>query len=235
MFTWGPRSSGEGDPLFSLVQVLLHFDGADGSTTVIDSSSYAAHTTTGTANSIRTAHSKFGGSSLRCDTIQPSPLLFTGSRFARASNVPLCAEGWVKNVTQASNTIAPQVFRLNDQFGVSMLNVGRYGNAGRVYVQVGSNPAVNYAATYDASGFCHLAFDVDSSNNYRFFAGGVLLESGSFAHTSSTAACSFTVGSNALGGATAIEVYIDEVRLTIGASRYPAAFTPPPAPFPSSA
>ena len=50
------------DPLFSSVSTLLHFDGTNGSTTFSDSSSNAI-SYTGTAATISTAQSKFGGAS----------------------------------------------------------------------------------------------------------------------------------------------------------------------------
>jgi hypothetical protein len=59
--------AGPTDPYFSNVSLLLHGDGANGSTTIVDSSP-SPKTVTAVGNAqISTAQSKFGGSSLAFD------------------------------------------------------------------------------------------------------------------------------------------------------------------------
>lgn len=66
MFTWGPYRSGPpGDPLRSSRLLVLHFDGANGSTTFTDSSTHAYSVNREeTVFAISTTQSKFGGASL---------------------------------------------------------------------------------------------------------------------------------------------------------------------------
>lgn len=222
-----------GDPLFLSVALLLHFDGAEGSTDIIDSSSHADHRTAGTGISVRTAHSKFGGSSLRVDQTNPAGLVYTGSRFARAVGQPLCAEFWVKNVAQTNFTSAPLILRLNDAFGTRVFQISRYGNTGHISLTVGVGSQNIYAGDYDTDGFCHVALDVGSDDAYRFYIGGALVESGPSIPVSTGSPNFFVAG---IGSVTPnpLEVYVDEVRLTMGASRYPAPFTPPTEAFAAS-
>lgn len=60
----GRSSDGESDPFFPNVQLLLHFDGANGSTSIVDSSSFNRAASVFGTTSISTAQSQFGGSSI---------------------------------------------------------------------------------------------------------------------------------------------------------------------------
>jgi hypothetical protein len=222
-----------GDPLFGNVILLLHFEDVDGGSNVFDSSLYADDKVTGANASISSDQKKFGNTSLQIVTIQPAPISWSGTRFQRPNNTAFTIECWRKVVTSDNNTIAPLIFRLDDQFGTPSVTVAKYAdtNAGRdVSLRIGTGSTNVYTCPVTADGFVHLAFNVDSSNNYNFYIEGVSVEAGTFS-SASTGSCNFYVASSSLGASDVVQVYIDELRFTMGAERYPAPFTPPTAPF----
>lgn len=97
----GDVAAAAGDPDFASVALLLHFDGANGSTTITDSSSYADSKTSTSPIVLTTADSVWGGASL----ITPSGTSSGAAgatwapgdaRFARASGVAYTIECWFK-------------------------------------------------------------------------------------------------------------------------------------------
>lgn len=91
-------SPSNSDPVFSSVALLLQFDGANGSTNIIDSGPQARVVTVAGAAQITTAQSKWGGGSLLLSGVDsdvsiPTPL---------SANSPFCMEAWAwLNATDA--------------------------------------------------------------------------------------------------------------------------------------
>jgi hypothetical protein len=86
----------EGDRNFSNVSLLLHGDGTNGSTTIIDSSP-SPKTVTAVGNAqISTAQSKFGGASLLFDGSGDGAIISTGlNDFTMTSNT-YTLEAWAR-------------------------------------------------------------------------------------------------------------------------------------------
>jgi len=219
------------DPYFANVSLLLHGDGANGTTTIVDSSP-SPKTVTAVGNAqISTAQSKFGGASIAFDgtgdyLTSPSNAAFNYA----AENFTI--EGWFRLnnisslqtvVSQASfngSTVDGYAIRINN----SKLGVPYYNNTGGPIFAVGD------VSTLSSNTWYHFALTREG-NVFRLFLNGAL---------ESTVTSSISIASNKtlyIGeweGFTGrnINGYIDDLRITKGVARYTSNFTPPTAPFP---
>lgn len=213
----------ERDPFFSSVVALLHFDGADGSTTFTDSSPLAAaYSAVGNAQ-IDTAQSKFGGASLLCDNngdyIQgPSNSLYgfpastdftveTWARFASSTTLEYILGGSV------NNSLVLQVSSGN-------LRISRQG--------VGDD--ISRAFSPSLNTWYHLA-GTRSGSTLRLFIDGVLQGAGVTANNNYVTTAPRIGGGP---GGDSFDGWLDDFRLTRGVARYTANFTPPTRAFPSA-
>jgi hypothetical protein len=219
--TGGAASAGDPEPAFSSVSLLLHMDGADGSTTFTDSSSFARTVTRSGNTQISTAQSKFGGASALFDgasdlltMADASELEFTGDFAIETQAYPLSTQDDIIGGHDNQNV---QVFRIN--WGGTVGDLGFFLNGATI------GP---FAAGIAANTWQHLAI-TRSGINTRVFVNGVQVGS-----TVTTFTGSFKF--NRLGGMFGLDFHghVDEFRITTGAARYTANFTPPSAPFPDS-
>lgn len=206
-----------GDQLFGDVKLLLHMDGANGSTTFIDDSPLA-NTVTASGNAqISTAQSKFGGSSGLFDG--SGDLLTTGSRIAVSGDFTV--ECFAYPLSVADQIIASdpldnlQIFRLNRLNDVGSLS----------FYAVNTSVFVFTGAGVTANEWNHLAICRSGSSTRAFVNGaqvGTTITTWSGGFTFSTIGGRFGLDFNG---------YIDEFRLTL-AARYESNFTVQDAPFP---
>lgn len=224
-----------GDPYFANVVALLHFDGADGSTTFPDVITGTNFTGSGNAQ-IDTAQSKFGGASLLLDGT--GDFIFHADRAAYTlTGVDFCIEAWIRfngapsgqqAIVSHYNTTASQ--RSWIFYWVSnTLNLITNTNGGTTPGNVTTT-----SSTWTPSGntWYHVAV-TKSGTTLRFFVDGALISS----HTHNTGIfdtnADFIIGRSA--GGSDFNGWMDEFRFTVGNARYTAAFTAPTAPFPDSA
>jgi len=211
------------DPHISNVSLLLHGNGANGSTTIVDSSpSPKAVTAVGNAQ-ISTAQSRFGGASIAFDgtgdwlntiaSVSPQSGDYTVEVFIR----PTFTTGRDRVIYDCRSTSDPQ----SNGFAFFINSIG--------YLQVYENAILRSAstATVTANTWQHVAL-VSSGGTVTYYIGGTA--AGSFAATT-TASLNTRIGARQDGDA-AFTGFIDEFRLTPGVARYTANFTPPTAPFP---
>jgi len=219
-------AAGPTDPDFANVSLLLHGDGTNGSTTIIDSSPSPKTVTAVGDAQISTAQSKFGGASLAFDgsgdylTIPPSVNMSLGT-------ADFTIELWARFNTATSNGL----FQLSSGYLNSQVrgpaaggtNGGFWGiYHGTSFLQSNQVPSVNT--------WHHVAY-VRSSGITKLYVDGVQLISVS--DSTNYADQYFTIGGwysniNLLNG------YIDDFRITKGVARYVSNFTPPTAPFPDA-
>ena len=222
------------DSLFSAVGLLLHGDGVDSGTSIIDSSP-SPKTPTVTSVTTSTAQSKFGGASLRFGT--------GGSRLSYPHAAALqptddfCIEAFVRvpSTTGAlriicwkSLTTGAHPYRLS------------ITSDGAVYASAcdAATTQVSLASadTLAANVFHHIALDRLGSA-LRLIVNGALVASGTLSGASySNASHPLVIGGTSdgaygLGGGGA--AYIDEFRITL-ASRYSSEFTTPTEAFPNA-
>lgn len=214
-----------GDAFFADVELLLHLNGADGSSSFVDSSSLARTVTrTSGTSGISTAQSKFGGASLRLDG---STRISAGSGFDFSGQFTIELWFWYDTNGLDFETL----FGLDGGgSGAHFYCVKRSG--GGVLVQLGSGSVTATTGFVQAAWNC-LAITRDASGLVNIFCNGVL--NGSSFNSSYSPASSRVIS---FGGEPSIANnllgYIDEVRVTTGVARYSGNYTPETAEFPNS-
>ena len=229
------------DPVFSSVALLLQFDGANGSTNIIDSGPQARVVTVAGTAQITTAQSKWGGGSLLLsgldsDVSIPTPL---------SANSPFCMEAWAwLNATDAGGQYYHPIFAQG----------GNSGDSDQIFgIAYADRPNPLRLQFYRGSAFgerielvgpevisrqqwAHCALDYDGVT-IRGYLNGVLQFSQVSASGWIATPQPFRVGR---GVVVNYEQYrqgfqgcIGEVRVTLS-SRYAASFTPPIQRFPTS-
>jgi hypothetical protein len=225
----------------SQVSLLLHGDGTNGSTTIVDSSP-SPKTVTAVGNAqISTAQSKpgFGGSSIAFDgngdyltaPYQPAFLL-SSSNFTieawvylnayKPRNMAICGI-W----SDSSGSPQSWLFLITS-LGEILILCDAPGGADQINGRSGSN-------VVPTSQWVHIAI-TRSGNTFRSFIGGVLSGQNDSAieiqNGNGTVPLEIGGYSQAASESSSLNGYIDDLRITKGVARYTANFTPPTAPFP---
>jgi hypothetical protein len=216
------------DPNFANVSLLLHGDGANGSTTIIDSSP-SPKTVTAVGNAqISTLQSRFGGASIAFDGNGDR---LTASLAAAIGTTDFTLESWV--YLNNNNTTQP-ILCIGDAFFASGITV-YVTSAGRFAVfSHNSVIAVGTTQTVSASAWTHLAC-TRSGGTMRLFVNGV--QDGSVTNARNYTNTALRVGSELYNSAQGAEFngYIDDLRITQGIARYQGpSFPVPTAPFPDA-
>lgn len=225
-------SGGGGDPHYSNVSLLLHMDGADGSTTFTDSSPTPKTVTSYADAQISTTQSKFGGSSLRLDGTDGYLSIPSDAGFAFGTG-DFTVEFWVN--LDVNNVY--QMMFYTGPYNTSQLAV-RVSDTGKLQTFIGNGTdsygVVSGATTVTTSDWHHIAV-ASASGVIKSFLDGVQQSSKANA-TSITSTTAAYIGAQVVSGSPAgfPAGYIDEMRVTKGVARYTADFTPPTAPFPNA-
>lgn len=219
-----------GDEYFGDVSLLLHMDGADGSTIFTDSSATPAAVTAYGNARVNAAQSKWGGGSLLLDAVG-SYLSTPGDDAYVFGSGDFTLEAWIK--TTVSNEKV-----LIDQFSSGLTTWQWNVTGGKLawYHQVsgsGGYPLNGSVPVND--GLWHHVAAARASGVLRFFVDGVM--DGAVVNTTNYVQ-KLTLGIGAQV-ASRNSVYdfvgaMDDVRVTKGVARYTENFTPPTAPFPDS-
>jgi hypothetical protein len=199
------------DPFFANVELLLHAEGSNGSTTITDSSASPKTVTASSTCAISTARFKFGTSSI----LGGSTGYFTAS-LGSGGNMTgdFTWESWIYG---GANRV---VFYSTGANSYIYSNV--FSGYGAADLPITSNLS---------AGWHHLAISRTGSA-LKGYTNGALIGSQSYSGTVDlqTLACGYYVPNGNLHWT---ENY-DEMRVTKGVGRYPSAFTPPVAAFPNS-
>jgi hypothetical protein len=210
------------------VSLLLHGDGTNGSTTIIDSSP-SPKTVTAVGNAqISTAQSKFGGSSIAFDGTGDWLTLPTTTDFQFGTG-NFTIEGWtrVNMVTSKANGVFQQATTL---FPNSTSNTVAFGTQNNVWQIYAKNAQALSTATLAADIWYFFAL-VRNGTTTRLYIEGVSVIEVTADSTNYTGQV-LGIGSIFGTSSTSLNGYIDELRITKGIARYTANFTPPTAPFP---
>ena len=217
-----PQTKVPVDPFRSQVSLLLHGDGANGSTTITDNSP-SPKTVTAVGNAqISTAQSKFGGASIA----------FDGSGDYLATNLSInnsfiqndfTIECWI----YVTSTNEGGAFGLigNQFFGV------RLQNSQDIFYFTGPNasPSISMGSALTRGAWNHIAMTKSGTTGYGFVNG---------VSTGNTSVVSPSITTSNLhvgfyyNTPFVFAGYIDDFRVTTGIARYTTNFTPPAAPFP---
>jgi hypothetical protein len=215
------------DPYLSNVVLLCSFDGADGSTALVDQSPVARTLTAVAPAQIDTAQFKFGTSSL----------LLSGAGYVTAADSAdwdfgtgqFTIEGWFRfSVVPYGAVLVAQWFG----------GFAFYFETGDLYFRGwsgGINDTGRYTWAPTVNTWYHIAVDRDASNVARIYVNGAMVvkTTGYTANITGSSAL-LAIGSLAPGGfGTTYDLngWIDDLRITKGVARYAsdAGFTVPPA------
>ena len=222
------REAGPADPYIGNVSLLLHGDGTNGSTTIVDSSPSSKTVTAVGDAQISTAQSKFGGSSIAFDGSGDS-LQVSSANVLNFGAGDFTVECWIylANTTQTKNIIRG-IENNSFYFRVGQSYLGNVNGLGVARFNVADSDRCSF--TFNALQWYHIAV-TRTASQIRFFVDGIQQTTtnaadGSFAYNDT--------GTVVIGSSTNEDFngYIDDLRITKGSARYTANFTPPTAPFP---
>lgn len=240
-FTYEPIVA-RADPYYSNVSLLLHMNGANGSTSFVDSSPSPLSLTRNGNTLIQSTPSLSGGGSVYFDgngdwinTGNVSAVDVIGSSFTvEAWIYPLTYKAAGMRIAAASGGVA--IF--NSGLGIHWLM--QLDSVGRLVFQWWNGSAaagLQTTATVSLSTWTHVAASLTGSNLYLAVNGVVqsFIGIGSVVRPGSVPAMTIaTIGGEGAGVSTAYQGYMDEVRLTKGVARYTSNFTPLASEFPES-
>jgi hypothetical protein len=212
------------DPQFGSVSLLLHGNGANGSTTFTDNSP-TPKTVTAVGNAqISTAQSKFGGASIAFDG-NGDYLLSTSSSILSFGRSDFTVESWIYLLALPASyaTIVdsrPANGNYTDALGLAVNNLGQLGLYADAWL-------VGPTGTISTNQWTHVALTRQGTNLRQFINGS---QAGSGASNYNFLRQDAYVGTTP--STFFFNGYIDDLRITKGVARYTANFTPPTAPFP---
>jgi len=215
------------DPNFANVSLLLHMDGADGSTTFTDNSSIA-HTVTPNGNAqIDTAQFKFGGASGIFDGTGDFLQISDHSSLDLGTG-NFTIEGWVRpNATGIQGIIGkgdPTTTSGWALFFNSGPNLHVFQNG--IY-RCTSNSNQSTGTWY------HFAA-VRNGTTWTLYIDGVAQTTTGTSSDNLDNAANLRIGGQLTGVGGDFNGWLDDIRITKGVARYTSNFTPPTSAFPNS-
>jgi hypothetical protein len=216
-----------GDSDFASVELLLHFDGSNGSTTFTDHSSNA-YTVSPSNATIDTAQSVFGGASGR----------FVGTGYLNASYLVMPSGLQLYTVDVAvriDSGATGNNFVILDADGTNGALVIYYLGASN-HIRIGRNGVaddLSYALNPAADTWYRLRFCRDGTNTYIFVDGTLAASAVTNASLTTAPSPSINMFGRPSGGYR-LTGYVDEMRITLGVCRSTANYTLDAAAFPNS-
>lgn len=219
------------DPYFAYVSLLLHGDGADGSTSILDSSLYGHTVTPHGAAAISTAANKYGGASIAMLNSGDYLSLANHPAFGLSSG-DFTIEGWYdRNASSGTRCLFDNRTASNQGCAV-YVSTPASANA-LAYYNNDASISLTAAPGFSLGTFVHWAVVRQGTTIYGYM-GGVMVFTGTDARTLASATTCF-IGDNYLAPSQPVQAYGEEIRITRGLCRYPngTTFTPPTAAFPA--
>lgn len=221
------------DPNFANVVLLLHMNGANGSTTFTDNSSSAHVVTTNNNAQISTTQSKFGGASGLFDGVSDSLTVPSSGNFWTFTDQDFTVEAFVYP-TSWPNALA---YVCGTYVGGATGHWGFFINSSgtQLHFRHADTTVVNQAGSIPLNTWTHIAAS-RQSGILRMFVDGVQLAADlSFTENfSSNATLGIAAPAPTFPNDNEFAGHMDELRITKGVARYTANFTPPTAAFPNS-
>lgn len=233
-----------GDPYFDKVSLLLHCDGVDLSTTIVDNSPNPKAVTAAETAKIRTSfdgvNPKFGSGKAFFDgstsylSVADHADMDLGSLFT--------IEGWVRFVsTPTDGSRMGFVMRWDGVNAKRSYHFTLNNIAGTLTLQGAISPDGTSPSTVSAGAawtpsldtWYHLAF-CHTGTALKIFVNGVELASTSTTLAAFATDTAVYVGSDWVAPTAVLDGYMDDIRITKGLARYTANFTPPAISHPDS-
>jgi hypothetical protein len=221
------------------VSLLLHGDGADGSTTIADSSPSPKTLDAISGAQITTALADpFGNNDKGVIDLTPagSHILSSSSKGLSVGLLDFTVELWVRPDFSSGNAFGRffQVGNFTTNGGGHFQLVRNNTNQTlRADINFGGVGAVGMLATTTplaSNQWSHVAL-TRSGTTVRIFINGIQSASASSTSIADLVQTQASIGADTFGS-NKLAGYFDEVRFTIGVARYTGNFTPPTAPFP---
>jgi hypothetical protein len=233
-------TDGTTDPNFADVVFLSGFEGADGSTTLTEESSYGHSMIVRGNAQIDTAQAKYGSSSGLFDgTGDDWHALHINelTNLSPTNTDPFTIEAWVRIVSHDWRTIA--AVHEGSSVRSWIFQTTPAGELALYWYGSGAGQNLTSSGAGITTGaWHHLAVDKDSSGKIRLYVNGVKVADSTPADSTLKYGlnCQFSVGAWASGASEVMNGWIDELRITRGVARYATdtSFTPPAAAFPRS-
>jgi YD repeat-containing protein len=220
------------------VVLLLHGDGADGSTVFLDSGPSPKTAVVGGGAQISTAQSRYGGASMKFNGTS-SLLTYAHDTTLNLASGDFTIEASVYINSLAFNNV---ILQKDQSFGTTYPSYGLYvTTTGQLAGLVATGNSAGFGQTlFSATGlittgqFYHVAFTRQGST-LRLFVNGVLVQTATQTGIALDGGKPLVIGRYPSGGGTAdnwFNGYIDELRITKGVARYTVSFTAPTAAYP---
>lgn len=222
MFTLSPPfwAAEDGDPYWSYVKLLLHFDGD-----YVDSSPVAGAYGGGGGATITTTNQRFGSGGLDC-TAGTDAEVAGGSIALAMGTGDFCIECYFKDPnTPSANTF---FWFLQSASTTQTIRMFQSGGGQITIDNSGVGPGASVAYSYDT--WYHAAV-TRSGTSFTFWLNGAAALTWTNSTLNMPGIINVRVGKSSSAG-TGRRAYIDEFRLTVGVPRYTAPFTPT-GPFPN--
>lgn len=211
------------DPSFASVTLLCHFDGTNGSTTIVDSSSIA-RTMTATGNAqLTTTGSQFGSACLALDgsgdtvtTPDSVGLDFGSGNFTMECWVNPAGVLQYNILTRYTSGFAGWIWSTTNFLATTS------GSSWDV--------TINFSSTPTAGVWNYMSI-VRSGDTWTAYLNGTSIGSASVSGTVTATTDIFTIGKRA--GQSDFSGTVDEMRITKGVARYTSNYTTPSLPFPN--
>lgn len=220
-----------GDPYWSSVVSLLHFDGSGGSTTIVDETG-RSWSVFGNAQ-LDTAVKKWGTASLGLDgtgdylsTAHVSALSVDSGDLTIEAFVVIDVTGKIHTICNKRPSTSASEF----SFYVDTTNKLTFAafNSGSTVVALVSTATLTLGTIY------HVAA-TRSGSIWSIFIDGNLEASGSQTSAPQMSTTPLLIGRDGFNTSRDLDGHIDDFRYTKGVARYTASFSPPSGPFPNHA
>ena len=214
------------DPYWDNVSLLMHCDGANGSTTFVDETGKTVTASGGAA--ISTAQSKFGGASAYFDGAGDWITVPYSADFDFGPG-DVTVECWLHPT--AIPSVAADIATTNGASNGWGLRIGPDLRPRFIWSIGGTSSEAYAASAIPLNAWSHIAGVRAGSNTYIFINGQLSGTTPCGTGAQNVTNAPLTIGRNNTNASWYYTGYIDEVRITKGFARYTSAFTPPTEPF----
>lgn len=226
----GGGSGGATDPYFSNVSLLLHFEGADGSTTFTDSSGSPKTMVAGGNAQIDTAQFKCGSASGLFDGT--GDFVSTSGAMFDSAAADFTIEAWLRPNSGADRGWFSMRDSGSTGFALEVRSTGAVWLRGNINGTYSDTRITTGTGVVTFGAWNHVAFTRNGTAWTIWVNGlsqGTLTSSGSLSFGSTV-----RIGRSASTDEDPYSGWIDELRVTKNVCRYTTTFTPPTEAFPNS-
>jgi len=219
-------AGGVSDPDFALVQLLVPFDGANGSTVFVDVSNAARTITTINTAVHSDAQSKFYDTSGFFDRATNSRLSISSVAGLQAGANDFTIEAWIYPLTLPTQMgiarMSGSSFQLGYLFRTTTTRLSMLIGTGSSSFATATNTGILSTNTWQ-----HVAFTKEGTTGRAFVNGVLRATNTSLPATVADNNGNFVIGTQLPTTSRDFDGYMQDLRVTMGLARYTATFTPP--------